>query len=438
MMAASDCDYDVVIVGGRPAGASLAMRLGRRGHRVLLVDRARMPSLPAVPSSAAIYPCTFALLDELGVDESSYASALAKVHAFSFQFRDYFDTYVPIPSMYGRDFAAGLDRSRFDAALWRALARYPSVVQREGFAVHDLLRDAEGRVIGIVGGDAGESQTIRARCVVGADGRFSLVARKAGARVIEEDAEHVSTVYYAAWEGVPSFYEGVETFHIFTTGAGLAVPFFVVPDGLTLVNTHHRADAVEIAGDPQHYYESTLRSIPEVACRLRHAKQVGELVGVKRVGNGYREASGEGWVLVGDAVHYKDPVDGQGIYDALTGARVLDQALGAFLAGEHDWATAMSHYRRDLYAATHPMYTETVTRLRRELYEEPPKLIAKTLIRWMMTDPAYQDRFMHYLGRAIPVEGWLSKSLMAGAVLRGIGRDLRGERPARVPRAVEA
>jgi 2-polyprenyl-6-methoxyphenol hydroxylase-like FAD-dependent oxidoreductase len=431
-------DYDVVIVGGRPAGASLAIRLGKRGHRVLLVDRAHMPSLPAVPSSAAIYPSTFALLDELGIEESSYASALAKVHAFSFQFGSHFDTFIPIPTTHGRDYVAGLDRSRFDAALWRAVERWPSVEQREGFAVHDLLRDAEGRVLGVVGGSEGESHTIRARCVVGADGRFSLVARKAGARVLEEEAEHVSTVYYAAWAGVPSFYEGVETMHVFTTGAGLAVPFFTVPGGLTLVNTHQRADHVVIDGDPQRYYDATLQSIPEVACRLRHAEQVGELVGVKRIGNGYREASGEGWVLVGDAVHYKDPVDGQGMFDALTGARLLDAALASFLMGERTWADAMAHYRRTLHEATHPMYVETVTRLRRELYEAPPVPIIKTLIRWMMTDPVYQDRFMHYLARAIPVEGWLTKSLLAGAVVRGIGRDLRRVQPRHVRRAVQA
>jgi hypothetical protein len=84
------------------------------------------------------------------------------------------------------------------------------------------------------------------------------------------------------------------------------------------------------------------------------------------------------------------------------------------------------------------MYTETVTRLRRELYEAPPVPIIKTLIRWMMSDPVYQDRFMHYLARAIPVEGWLTKSLLAGAVVRGIGRDLRREKPSHVRRALPA
>jgi 2-polyprenyl-6-methoxyphenol hydroxylase-like FAD-dependent oxidoreductase len=150
------------------------------------------------------------------------------------------------------------------------------------------------------------------------------------------------------------------------------------------------------------------------------------VVGIKRIGNGYRRAAGDGWALVGDALHYKDPVDGQGIYDALLEARLLDEALGAWHAGTRPWSEAMAGYQRAARDATWGMYRETITRLRRELYEEPPTVVARTLVRWMVTDPAYQLRFLQFLCRAIPPEGWLSRRLMGGAVVRGIARDLRG------------
>jgi flavin-dependent dehydrogenase len=51
---AGTLDFDVVIVGGRPAGASLAARLGARGVRVLVVDRAELRSQPAVPSCPVV------------------------------------------------------------------------------------------------------------------------------------------------------------------------------------------------------------------------------------------------------------------------------------------------------------------------------------------------------------------------------------------------
>lgn len=86
----------------------------------------------------------------------------------------------------------------------------------------------------------------------------------------------------------------------------------------------------------------------------------------------------------------------------------------------------MEGYRRALLDATRDMYRETVGRLRQELYQEPPRVVARTLIRWMMTDPTYQSRFMRYLGREISPRDWRGPSLVAGAVLRGLWRDLRG------------
>jgi len=377
-----------------------------------------------------IYPSAMAVLDELGVDEASYSAGAEKISRFSFEFDGAFGAEMSVPRMWGRDYLYGVDRARFDAALWQNAGRYDAVTRREGFTVTELLRDEGGRVTGVVGAPrGGAEERITARCVVGADGRFSLVARKAGARVVEEEARCVSTVYFADWEGVAPFRDGFHGGHVHATGRGLDVLLFPMPDGRTSVNTHERADRVSVAGDPQGYYLATVRKLPAIARRLAGARQVSELRGVKRIGNGYREVAGPGWALVGDAAHYKDPVDGQGIYDALVGARALDAALAPWLAGDATWDAAAARYRSALMAETHDMYSETVTRLRRELYDEPPPLVVKTLVRWMMVDPTYQDRFLRYLGRAIPPKGWNGPTVVANAVLRGGWRDVRRAGP---------
>ena len=59
--------YDVIIIGGRPAGASLAVRLAKGGLKTLVLDRATFPSKPAVPSMPLILPHTLQLLDEIGI-----------------------------------------------------------------------------------------------------------------------------------------------------------------------------------------------------------------------------------------------------------------------------------------------------------------------------------------------------------------------------------
>ncbi|MEZ4451393.1 MAG: NAD(P)/FAD-dependent oxidoreductase [Nannocystaceae bacterium] len=420
-------DYDVIIVGGRPAGASLAARLGARGLRVLVVDRMTFPSLPAVPSSPVLYPCAMRLLEALGIPEAGYADPSAQMRRLKMELAGLFTVEMTVPAMQGgRDYVRGIERTTFDELLWRNLDRFPSVTRREGYAVRDLLRDGD-RVIGIVGGEReGAPEEITARAVVGADGRFSLVARKVGAEAVIERNQHTSTAYYADWAGVESIHPEHPAAFIHASARGLDVILFAMPRGLISVNTHARSDRVDLGGDAERYYHETVRSIPSIARHLARAERVSPIYGVKRIGNGYRRASGPGWALCGDAVHFKDPVDGQGIYDALLGTEILDRALASTLAGDTPWATAMDGYWRELLAATHPMFVATTGRLERELYQEPPIPVIKTLLRWTLSDHGYQENFFRVLSREVPPEELTSKRVMARAVARGIGRDLRG------------
>ena len=426
--------YDVVIVGGRPAGASLAARLGARGYSVLVLDRVGFPSLPGVPSSPTVHPGTMRLLDELGLEESSYSDPAGRIDHFTLDFHPWFSATMKVPPMFGRSYLYGIDRRQFDGALWKHLERFPSVTRREGFPINGVLRDADGRVAGVVGGPGGGEERIAARCVVGADGRWSRVAREVGAEVVEEDAVHVSTVHYADWKGMGPVSPGWSTGHICTTGRGVDVLMLPAPGGLVTVNTHIRADRVDGRKDPAAHYADTIRSMPVVTRRLAGAEQVTPLSGIRRIANGYRKASGPGWVLVGDALHFKDPVDGQGIYDALVESKVLDEALAGWLSGKQGWDEAMAFYARRVMEETHPMFVATVNRLRRELYDEPPVPVIRTLIRWAMTDLEYQERFMKFLGRAIAPERAITPGLMARAAVRGLGRDVRRLWATRPPR----
>lgn len=416
--------YDVIIVGGRPSGASLAARLGQRGRRVLVLERADLATAPAVPSCPTLHMGTLALLDELGVPEAAYAPDAVLFRRFVVEFGDWFAAVMPFPTMHGRSHGLSIDRARFDPVLWEHLAAFPTV-ERRTFTVEGLLREG-GVVVGVVG-HAPESPTeeLRGRWVVGADGRFSSVARWAGAEVVEEEAAKVSTVYFTDWVGLAPWRGDAEpSVMVHATGRGLNVLTFPLPDRTTIW-THIRADRVETQGDAAAWYERTLRSIPKVAERLEGARQVGKLLGVKRVGNGYRTAGGPGWVLAGDAWHYKDPVDGQGIYDALLGTRILAEQLDAALSGK-DAATAVADYAARARAATHPMFLATVGRLANELYSEPPVPVIHTLLRWMLQDRVYQERFIRFLGRDLDPARWLPGSVMPGIVARGIWRDVRG------------
>lgn len=417
-------DYDVIIVGGRLAGASLAARLGKRGLRILVVDRATFPSYPGVPSSPALHAGGMALLDEIGIDEAAYANEHACMREMLLDMAGVFTAHFPVPPLTsGRNYVRGIDRYIFDELLWRNLDRFPSVEKVAGFNVTNIVRHGE-QVVGIVGASKGERpREITARCVVGADGRFSLVARKVGAGVVEESSERTSTVYYANWKGVKPLHDKYSIGYVFATARGLDVLFFAMPDGQWCVNTHHRSDRVRIDGNPERYYLDTLRSLPRVWQYLEGAERTSEITGIKQIGNGYRQPSGPGWVLAGDAVHYKDPVDGQGMYDALITAKLLDSALAQWFSDKITWGATMDAYRRDVWNATHSMYVVTMQRIEGELYSEPPMFVVRSLLRWLLNDPKYADIFIRVQGRDLPPESLLSKSLFAGAISRGILRD---------------
>lgn len=422
----STSEPDVIIVGGRPAGASLAIRLGRMGHHVHLLERADLPSQPSVPTCPTLHMGTLALLDELGLAEDRYAEGAVKFSTFVLQFGAWFTARLPIPRVHGRDFGLSIDRSVFDSAMYKLASETPKVTTRR-FTVKRVLME-QGAAVGVEGhAPDGPTEQLRARWIVGADGRFSGVARDVGAGVVEEVTDTVSTVYFTDWEGLrPMDGEAEPIVQVYTTGRGRNVLFFPLPGGRTTICTHERADRVQTDGDPDAYYRGVLQSIPAIAERLTDARPVGRLLGLKRVGNGYRAAAGPGWALAGDAVHFKDPVDGQGIYDALIGARTLAEELHAQLSGQRDAAGAAADYERRLRAATHPMFLATVKRLANELYSEPPVPIIRTLMRWMLQDRAYQVRFMQFLGREIDPTSWMTPGLALGAFGRGLWRDLWG------------
>lgn len=428
--------YDVVIVGGRPAGASLAARLGAAGLRVLVVERARFPSAPAV-SAPFLLPHAMQLLDEVGADEAQYAEGTPRLRRFVLELAGYFRSDLPFSTtVAGRDYFYTIDRRRLDTHLWRRLSTWPSVHALEDTRVVDLVRDDDGPVAGVALEDAaGARREVRCRVVVGADGRFSLVARKAGARTTEERDDVATTVSFDRWEGVADYQPGGEPLaHIHSSCDGFSFVFMPTAEGRTIVLAQGRADAwAALPGEPDAVYEALLRARPRLWRRLAGARRVGELAGMKRVGNLFREPGGRGWALVGDAWHQKDSIDAQGIYDALLGAKLLAEQLIAWSRGQVPWDTAIARYGRDAHAACKPMFDATMDRLRRELYTVPPPPVARTLLRWLTTHPDYGRRFTALVTRQLDPAEFMPPPLMLaiaarGAVLR-LRRKLAGADP---------
>jgi 2-polyprenyl-6-methoxyphenol hydroxylase-like FAD-dependent oxidoreductase len=418
--ASEDAIYDVAIVGGRPAGASLALRLGAAGLRVLVLDRADFPSRPAV-SAPFLLPHALMLLDELGLDERAYAADTPRLHRFVLEFAGYFRTQLSFDEpVGGRTHFYAIDRARLDLCLWQALARYPNVTTRSGAHFVAVSRDADGSVNGVRVRQAEGEQVLQARAVIGADGRNSAVATAVGARQLLERTDAETSLYYSHWRDVAAYEAGAgELAHIHTSCDGFSFVFMPSADGETMVVAQGRSDRyLALQGSPQEVYLRLLQARPRVWRRLQNARQVSALSGIKHMGNAFRQPFGPGWALVGDAYHQKDSLDAQGIYDALLGAKLLAAQLIAWHQGRA-WPEALAVYEASAWSAFKPMFDATMERVKRELYAEPPPVVIRSLLRYVLTDPEYSRRFMRVATRTLAPEQLLPPRVLLRLAARG-------------------
>jgi 2-polyprenyl-6-methoxyphenol hydroxylase-like FAD-dependent oxidoreductase len=342
--------YDAIIVGARCAGAPTAMRLARKGYRILLVDRATFPS--DTVSTHIIWPHGAEILDRWGLLDRLGATGCPPIAR-----RLLFDVgpFALNGGVTDTNAARGgfcprrtvLDKLLVDAAV------EAGAELREGFTVEALLRDGD-RVAGIKGRSrTGGAIAERARVVIGADGVHSLIARSA--RASEYDVKPpLTTNYYSYYSGfnADDLEEYIRDYQ--------AVGCFPTHDGLTLIAVLWPSSRFqEIRADIEGHVWKVLESTPTVADRLRGARREEKWIGTAGVPNFFRQPFGPGWALVGDAGYDKDPITAQGISDAFIDAEGLATALDDGWSGRRplDDALVAHQARRDQRAK--PMYDFT-------------------------------------------------------------------------------
>lgn len=423
-------DFQVIIIGGRPAGASLAIRLGQKNIKTLLVDKATFPSLPNVPSSPIAYSQHIDILEGLGISESDLFHPDGRIDNFVVDFIGYFNAVIPISvAEVKRPYIYGADRNKFDTAIWEKAGQFSSVTSRSGFSVTGIIRE-NGKVVGIKGQtERGKEETFSADLVVGADGRFSYAAGQFGAETLEEHNHYITNSYHAEWENV-SDGAAPRCGTMYNVGKGVAVLMFPIDTRKYIVGIYLRPDQQKSDDGLEAFYLDLIQSVAPVRDRLKDAKRVTPVVGVKGIRNGIRQPFGDGWALVGDAFHYKDPLDGQGIYDALLEAQYLAEAIDQWLNGGKTWEQAGQYYSDKAIEATRAMMLQTVSRVKGMMYSDPPPFIVKTLVRWLLNSPEYQRDFFRLLSRASDPTKWQTPGVMPRAILRGIRNDLFKRKPA--------
>ncbi|UQX11886.1 FAD-dependent oxidoreductase [Candidatus Mycobacterium methanotrophicum] len=307
--------FDVVIVGARCAGSPLAVMLRRRGLSVCLVDRAHFPS--ETPSTHVIQPCGVRLLGELGLLDVVLASGAVPLDRITMVIDDAVRIEAKLDEAEHLQSSLCIRRVTLDALLVDAAAAEGADV-RTGLRVTGLVRE-DGRVTAV---DTAAGP-IHGQLVVGADGRHSTVASLVGAR--EYHVAPAGKMF--AW----AYFEGVHDREGCARIGRQGAQVFLA--GPTDGDLYMAATGIDMAGQGEFHtdrdanFTAGIRAWPELADVIADGRRAGPIRVLTNWHGYFREAAGPGWVLVGDAGHFKDPTPGQGIGDAFRQADRLALAI---------------------------------------------------------------------------------------------------------------
>lgn len=316
-------DAEVLVVGGGPAGSSVAFALAKAGVDVLLLDRARFPR--PKPCTEYLSPEASRILSDMGAldaIEESGAAALAGIRV-----------RAPNGAVIAGDFAGahnfrgfsdrGLSvrREVLDAILVDR-ARMAGATVVEGVRVTDVVRRGRDRSPVVRTLAQGRGGDVNARFVIGADGLRSIVAKRLGlAKSLRWPRRLALVTHYA---GVADIGEHGEM-HVERDGyVGIAD----VGNGLTTVALVVPASrSKEISGDRGAFLHNWLMARRHLAPRFARAQRVTPVVATGPFASHAHRAWAPSAALVGDAADFFDPFTGEGIYSALRGGELLASSM---------------------------------------------------------------------------------------------------------------
>jgi flavin-dependent dehydrogenase len=320
---------DIAIIGGGPAGSTAAALLARRGYRVIALEKERHPRFHIGES---LLPMNLPVFERLGVLDKVRAMGVYKPGAdFEADNERGYNTYAFNRAIgMSPPHAYQVWRQDFDQMLYQH-ARESGADAREGHEVMAFNQLAPRETLLSVRSDEGRDYQIQARYLIDASGRDTFLSAKKKMR--RKNMEHQSAAIFGHFrdaEPRPAEDAGNISIYRFEHGWMWMIP---LPNGVMSVGAVCRPDYLrQRKGRTVEFLLETLQLNAGLWRRLEHAQLIGNEV---RVTGNYSYDStrmgGIGWVMIGDAFAFLDPVFSSGVYLAMSGAEqaavVVDVAL---------------------------------------------------------------------------------------------------------------
>lgn len=362
-------EYDVVVIGGGPAGATTAGLLAGAGKSVLILER---ESVPRFHVGESLIPECYWTLERLGLVEKLQERAFPKKHSVQFVSEGkkysapfYFEEHKRCPSNQSWQVERGVfDKMMLDNAISKG------ATLRSDSQVMDVLWEGEpgkSRATGVKvrfkkDGASSLSREIQSKVVVDATGTSAFIAKRLG--LYEPDERLKKATVWTYWKGAqrdPGRDEGAT---IIMQTPNKQSWFWYIPlsdDVVSVGCTRDMSEMFQGGVTAEEAYQRELAECPAMQERIKGAENVSGYHATKDFSYYSGASAGEGWVLTGDAFGFIDPVYSTGVFCALkSGEFVADAVFAALTQNRFDaeslggwmptYKKGMENFRKLVYA----------------------------------------------------------------------------------------
>ena len=354
--------FDVVVIGGGPAGSSAAALLAKNGLKVLALER---ETFPRFHIGESLLPAGWDLWEKIGVREALEAARFTVKQGVMFGMfgaeEDVTLLTAEFPEFFPRPWTYHVERAEFDQILLDNAKKQGAEV-RTGWTVKEALFEGN-RVVGVLAGPNGkEARPIHAKVTIDATGRDCLLARKLGWRKPDPALSKVS--HFTHFKGgyrrdardvvkdlAPVLPTSSAT-DIHTVEGGW---IWYIPLRNNIVSVGAVLDAKyagTLPGGPQEKFDAALASCKKLSEWLAGAEQTMEMQTIASISYLNERFVGDGFVLVGDAAMFVDPIFSAGVTLATRAAVYAGEQILECFAKNDFSAQALAPYEARI---RHPM-----------------------------------------------------------------------------------
>jgi len=321
-------DVDVLVVGGGPAGSTISALLAKKGYKVIVLEKEQHPRFHIGES---LLPCNMPIIEELGLMDRLREMGTVKLGAdFALADDNEWRTYYFCNSLNKTPpNAFEVTRSEFDEMLFRSAGRAGADL-RERVTMTALEWDEQGHATAKAVDHEGNKLTIKSRYFVDATGRDTFVSKKLGLK--KKNKAHASAAIFGHFKGVERRAgkdQGNISIYWFDHGWMWMIPLKndIVSVGAVCWPEYLKTRT----GSTEDFLWQTLKLAPAAYARMKDATLLSEVRATGNYSYTSERMTGKGFIMVGDAFAFIDPVFSSGVYLAMNsakaGAEVVDGIL---------------------------------------------------------------------------------------------------------------